>query len=330
MTITASPKPSHASRSHARHANRLHPRIAPQPDHAVLGRYTNPRGRLREVLTRPGHAGSVLVLDRDARTLGDRRLVAHLAADEPPENAALVCQHYLHDPRGRWCRPVIAADLQASGAPPDCVVDLVGDVADEYASAPLDPAAQPAAHILQGSRALVDGRNRKHRLAPHTSRLSIPELRWLRSQPGRDPGEPQPVSVRDVVASLESYEPVRACTFRALERHRDDPTVSVAVLRAELERMDASRIVLNGGLRRAVLSAVRTQGLSMSEIALRCGRVKYDSRGNASGETSWLARRVGIAPEGGEQEPTPWVHSEVLALIARAGLGISPREVELG
>jgi len=27
--------------------------------------------------------------------------------------------------------------------------------------------------------------------------------------------------------------------------------------------------------------------------------------------------------------PTPWVHSDVLALIARRGLGLSPREVEV-
>ncbi len=45
----------------------------------------------------PATAGSVLVLDRDATTLGDRRLLAHLAPDEPPENAALVCRLYLED-----------------------------------------------------------------------------------------------------------------------------------------------------------------------------------------------------------------------------------------
>ena len=67
----------------------------------------------------------------------------------------------------------------------------------------------------------------------------------------------------------------------------------------------------------------------MSEIAIRCGRIKRDRRGNVSGETSWLARRIGLLPEGGGDEPTPWVHSDVLALIARDGLGVSPREVEL-
>jgi hypothetical protein len=319
MTLTASPTSTHASRSHPRRARSSHPRTASRPDHGVLGRYTDSRGRPREVLARSGHAGSVLVLDRDARTLGDRRLIAHLAPDEPPENATLVCRHYLHDPRGRWCRRVTAEDLQASG-----------DIPDPMSEAVLDRVYADERSADATSETLLDGHGRAYRLGLSTSRLSIPELRWLRLPTGGDPGRPQPVSVRDVVACLESYEPVRARTGLALRRHHGDPTVSVAVLRAELQRMDASRIVLNRGLRRAVLAAVRTQGVSMSEIALRCGRVKYDARGNASGETSWLARRVGIAPEGGEREPTPWVHSEVLALIARAGLGISPREVELG
>jgi hypothetical protein len=77
------------------------------------------------------------------------------------------------------------------------------------------------------------------------------------------------------------------------------------------------------------LATIEHQGLSLSEIAIRCGRVKRDHRGNESGETSWLARRLGILPEGGRNAPTPWIHSDVLALIAREGLGVSPREVEL-
>jgi hypothetical protein len=177
---------------------------------------------------------------------------------------------------------------------------------------------------------LVDRNGRPHRLERVAGGLSIPELRWVRHPPHGEDGESRPVSMRDTIACLESYEPVRARTVAALARCGADPDVSVAVLRAELARLDASRIVLNRGLRYAVVSAVGTQGLSMSEVAIRCGRVKYDSRGKASGETSWLARRIGLSPEGGERVPTPWVHSEVLALIARAGLGISPREVELG
>jgi len=102
------------------------------------------------------------------------------------------------------------------------------------------------------------------------------------------------------------------------------------MLRTELERVKGSPIVLNRGLRQAVLAAVEWQGVSMSEIAIRCGRVKRDAKGKESGETSWLARRLGVLPEGGGKTYTPWIHSDVLALIARDGLGISPREVELG
>jgi hypothetical protein len=276
----------------------------------VIGRYLDPQGRPREVVARPGRAGSLMVLDRDAHTFGDRRLVAHLAADEPPTNASLICRHYLQDSSGRWCRPVTHEDLQ--------MAEPEQGLSEGLPQTAADPAE------------LIDGSGRSHRLELLTSGLSIPELRWLRHPSRGEVGEPRPVSLRDVVASLESYEPARAHTAAALARCGRDRKVSAAVLRAELRRLDASRIVLNRGLRQAVLRAVRTQGLSMSEIAIRCGRVKYDARGNASGETSWLARRVGISSESGESSPTPWVHSEVLALIARVGLGICPREVELG
>jgi hypothetical protein len=67
----------------------------------------------------------------------------------------------------------------------------------------------------------------------------------------------------------------------------------------------------------------------MGEIATRRGRVKRGRNGSESGETSWLARCIGQLPEAGRPRPIPWVHTDVLALIARDGLGISPHEVEL-
>jgi hypothetical protein len=337
MITTATPtrhpssQPLHAARARIRgaHPRRLHggPALAEPSadstlDRQMLGGYADAHGRARELLARPAPDGGTLIVDRYARTLGDARLVAHLASDEPRENAEIVCQHYLSDPLGRWCRPVMPDDLTAR-----------------------DPARRPEstdAEVapFQRSDELVDRAGHAYRLGLVASRLAIPELRWL-ALPldaeieeakihGAKPQSPRPLSVREVIACLESYEPARALTARALDRHREDLAVSVAVLRAELARIDASRIVLNRGLRMAVMGAVERQGLSMSEIAIRCGRVKHDARGNASGETSWLARRIGAAPEGGESTPTPWIHSEVLALIARAGLGISPREVELG
>jgi hypothetical protein len=278
----------------------------------ALGRYTDCNGRPREVVVRRGLAGSVLVVDRDATTLGDRRLVAHLAADEPAENAALVCSRYLQEaPSGRCrCRAVTPEDSKTA------------PFADD-AEAEFDAAS------AGGAGDLFDRLGRFYRLELLPTGMSIPELRWRRNPLARTDPDPGVVSVREAIAGLESYEPVLALTRRALARHRGDAEVSSAVLRVELTRVQQSPIVLNRRLREVVLATIERQGLSMSEVAIRCGRVKRDCSGNESGETSWLARRLGILPEGGRDAPTPWIHSDVLALIARCGLGISPREVEL-
>jgi hypothetical protein len=260
----------------------------------------------------------VLVVDRDAVTLGDRRLIAHLDADEPATNAALVCERYLEEnpSERRRCRRVLPEDLKISPA----AARAEGD--RQWVE------RQTAA--LASETQFLDLHGRTFRLELLPTRMCIPELRW-RCRPQRDTdGTPQPMSVREVVARLESYEPVRTLTLGALARHRDDPDVSTALLRLELERIQESPIVLNRRLRQTVITAIERHDLSLSEIAIRCGRVKRDSKGNESGETSWLARRLGILPEGGVARRTPWIHSDVLALIARHGLGISPREVELG
>jgi hypothetical protein len=277
----------------------------------LLGRYVDLQGWPREVLARPGTAGSVLVLDRDATTLGDCRLVAHLAADEPPENAGLIGSSYLQEPLGRRrrCRLVAPEDFQT---PPFC------DEADSESDATKHP----------DETDVFDTRGRCYRLEPLATSLSIPELRWRRHLPDCAEGEPRPVSVREAISCIESYQPVRSLTQRALANHRGDGRVSTAVLRVELARVQESPIVLNRRLREVVLATVERQGVSMSELAMRCGRIKRDCNGNESGETSWLARRLGILPEGGKNAPTPWIHSDVLALIARRGLGVSPREVE--
>ncbi len=279
-----------------------------------LGHYTDTTGNTREVIAGRRGDGSVLVVDRDAVTFGDRRLVAHLAADEPAENAALVCAHYLEDAHRGRCRRVTAEDL--TGRP----------FADHEEPKGLAPGSPYGPEFVDRRG---DG-NDVYRLELVRTGNSAVDLRWRRhSRPG-SPAVPTPVCLREVVGAVESYEPVCGLTLRALGTYREDSGVSIAVLRSELERMRESPIVLNRKLRQAVLTVVECQGLSLSEIALRCGRVKRDSKGNASGETSWLARRVGVLPESGATRPTPWVHSDVLALIARNGLGISPREVELG
>jgi hypothetical protein len=287
---------------------------ARRSERIVLGRplagYLDAEGRARELLALPGHAGSMLVLDRDAATLCDRRLVAHLSADEPCENAEIVCRHYLEDVDGRWCRRVRREDLE------------IAPVAERRSHAhTVNPRAS--------EECVVDTDGNTYRIGASVGERSATQLRWLRRSAGAENNEWEQVALRDVVAALESYEPMGTLTECALAHKRNYPGVLSTRLCIELERLRTSPIVLNRALREAVLEAIEHRGMSMSEIALRCGVVKRDRRGKPSGETSWLARRIGIMPEGGEKQITPWVHSDVLAVIAREGLGISPREVEL-
>jgi hypothetical protein len=256
----------------------------------------------------------VLVLDRDAATLCDRRLVAHLAPDEPAENAALVCRLYLDDPNGRWCRPVRPEDLQ---------IDPLARTKSAGETAPHEH--EPADEDVHVS----DACGNIYRLLPCQGKRSAVQLRWCRLSGESEQSDREQISLRDAIGAVQSYEPIRTLTEHAVTRHGSDPSVAVTRLCSELERLGASPVVLNRGLREAVLAATHRDGTSMSEIALRCGVVKHDRRGKVSGETSWLARRIGVMPEGGETQITPWIHSDVLATIARKGLGVSPREVEL-
>ncbi|MHB8531616.1 MAG: hypothetical protein ACYDC2_02735 [Solirubrobacteraceae bacterium] len=274
-----------------------------------LSTYTDPSGLRRELIIRSGARGSLLVIDRRWSTEPDERLLAHLHPDEPLENAAIVCHDYLaRAPSGRRCRPVAATD----------------DRSVPFDLPPVEPRGLPAGRAVSLVR---DGIC--FELDPRPSRMLIPELRWTRRELSRG-AVSRTISLREAIGEAQAYEPFRALTRQAVAQHRDDPSVSTTTLAAELERTESSAIVLNRGLREAVVQAMRRGEMSMSEIAMRCGRVKRDGRGNQSGETSWLARRVGLLPEGGGGAVTAWVHSDVLGLIARRGLGISPREVELG
>jgi hypothetical protein len=269
---------------------------APTAPRTTIARYVDWRGQSREIIARSGCGGSVLVLDRDAATLEDRRLIAHLGADEPLENVAITSRCYLvHVTSRRYvCRAFSADDLTA----------IPFSESSEDQDHPTQTDAQP----------VEDSCGSRYRLTPIDTGMSIPELRWCREMRSGVAGTP--VSVRSAISCVEAYEPIRALTRRALDRHRQDGSISVTVLRGELTRVRNSPIVLNRRLRAAVLAATEHRELSMSEIAMR-------------GETSWLARRLGLLPEGGRTTPTPWIHSDVLGLIARNGLGVSPREVEV-
>lgn len=274
----------------------------------VVRRYRDDGGATRELIARPAAGGSMLLVDRDLLSGDDQRLVAHLGAEEPSANVLLAARLFLEAAPGeRRCRRLAEEDLRAA---PDLPSTDTADVLADTAPAVL---ATTCGFRLQS----VPGE------------MSIPALRWT-CGPREAHGAGTPVSLREAIATVEDYEPLCELTRSALARYERDQAISTTVIRAELTRVQRSPIVLNRGLREAVLAKVARGEASMSEIAIRCGRLKHDARGNTTGETSWLARRVGLLPEGGHSEPTRWVHSDVLALIARDGLAIAPREVELG
>jgi hypothetical protein len=265
----------------------------------VLGSYQAETG-LREVLALERPDDRTLVLDVRRGSPADARVIAVLFAEEPVQNAALLAHMYVSDPARGRPRELEPQDLLASSA-----------------TVPEGPTPPPT---------VLEARGACYEIAPCTARGERRELRWTRVGGAAD-GSGQPVTLRDVVGALEDYEPPRSMTSAAL-RAPWPGDVGRVCLSVELSRVLGSPIVLNRGLREAVEREVRA-GASMSEIATRCGRLKGDRNGNRSGETSWLARRIGQMPEAGRTRPTPWVHSDTLALIARRGLGLSPREVEL-
>jgi hypothetical protein len=256
----------------------------------------------RELVILDGAGGSRLLVDRREIDGADTRLLAHLAVDEPDENARLVCREFLANER-RGARRLEPGDFGGRGEGERC--------------------SEPS--VAFRPRVLTDAAGRRYLLRA----VGEPrELRWRREARGSRT-ETVTLSARDVVGALEAYEPVCAITRAAVARYRHDRGISVSTLSVELRRIESSPIVLNRRLREAVLDAVREHGTSFSAIAMSCGRIKRDHRGNGSGETSWLARRVGLLPSRPGGGPNPWVHSDTLALIARQGLGIAPREVEL-
>jgi hypothetical protein len=302
-----SARPSAGSSALTRPAGASTPSLIGGP-FSLLGRYTALDGtQPREILALSAPDASTLVIDCSARTRGDALLVARIAPEEPRENAQIVCELYLADESRGRCRRLSAEDLDLACAPS------------------AQPRGECAAHH---DTPLIDGEGGTYRIRILAADTRSPELRWTRTRPGAPEDLFVPVTLREVIARLQDYEPAQSITIAALAAHAKRDTVSTCALRCELQRVQCSPIVLNRGLREAVQRQL-AHGVTMSQIAIRCGRLKRDRRGTLSGETSWLARRIGQMPEAGRAEPTPWVHSSTLALIAREGLGVNPNEVEL-
>jgi hypothetical protein len=208
----------------------------------------------REIVERPGAHGSRLVVDCEAGTHRDDRLVAHLACDEPSGNAEVVCASYL-------------AALPA--APPRCRRMTEDDLAADPLAAPPRRGAPDA---RRESTVAVGSTGRSYRIEAVAGRMRIPELRWCRVAPTR-----AVVSLREVVGDAEDYQPACATTELSLQTG-PGAGFSTATLAVELARVQRSAIVLNRRLREAVVTRLAADELSMSAIAMRCGRIKRDSR----------------------------------------------------
>ena len=188
-----------------------------------LAHYTDRDGREREIVGIPGAGGSMLVVDRIHGGVGEERVVAHLCPDEPNENARIVTSLYLSDPRPRRCRALRDEDLH--GAPPDWTTEqqMLADQAE-----------------AQDQEALVDQDRFAYELAEQ-GLLAVRELRWQRRSPD---GSAEPVTLRQVIGALQSYEPARTRTAQALQRYDGDGEISVTCLRGEFERISSSSSVL--------------------------------------------------------------------------------------
>jgi hypothetical protein len=289
---------------------------APKPKQSkrgsCLGRYReDDTGAVRSIVALAGAGGSVVVVDRLAGTKADARVIACIAAEEDPGNASLIAQLYLADENRGRCRELTSEDLSSSTA------NVTGDagqgegtVAPSYSDGVLDEEG-----VRYSIRELDGGEGGAAR-----------ELRWARRSAG---GEWQALTLRETIGHFEDYEPFMAMAAAAVAANKDNPAIGVATLHCELRRQQDSPIVLNRGIRAAVLRAVNEQGLSLSEIAARCGRRHSGCDDFSSGDTTWLQRRIGVKKEAGSDGPTRWVHTDVLALIARDGLGLAPHEVEV-
>ena len=297
MSATVTPSPAIAADRAAR------PTGQPSSGPPTWGTYRDREGRDRALIARPGVGGSVLVIDQDADTLTDRRLVAHLAADEPAVNAQVVAELYLADDEGRVARALHDRDWVTL---PD---------GRELPEEPEPPAPGE----------LRDARGRRYRLAAVDAppprppdALGAPQRSPARRAGGAAHGHRRPGGLR----ARPRADPRRAAAGRP-------PARAPRCWPASCGCSNAARWCSTARCAKHVHRRVRSGELSLSCIAGRCGRGKRRATGLRIGDTTWLQRRLGVLPENGCSEPTPWIHTDVLALIARDGLGVEPREVEL-
>ena len=225
-----------------------------------------------------GADGSRLLVDRREDDGGDPRLLAHLAAMSPtPTPGSSAASSW---PR----RPRVARALRPSdfGAPPDGSRD-------------------PAEHRRSSRRPRPTPHGRRYFLrasgTPAGAALA-PRRRAVAAAPRR-------LSARDVIGALEAYEPVCPLTRAAVERFRADRSVrsrrsSVELRRDRVEPDRPQPPAARGGARGGA-----EHGVSLSAIAMACGRIKRDQPRQRLGrdELARPPRRAAAAGAGRPPEP---------------------------
>lgn len=146
------------------------------------------------------------------------------------------------------------------------------------------------------------------------------EMRWLLVGGG-------PVCLREVLGSVEAYEPARTMT-RLYVNGYVAGRFGMKFLREELIRLESSPWVLNVRMREKLVEL--SKRMSWSEMAMRCGARKVSKDGHVSGDTTWLRRRCGLADElearTGKRVTRKWVSIKFIKRVA-VGLGIDEDEL---
>ena len=282
-TTTTAPPP------HAREATPLQPGAGARGTRSLGSYIALGSEQRREVVSLQRPDGSTLVVDYQLGALSDGRLIAHLAADEPPENAHIVCELYLADDTKGRCRAVTQEDF-----------DLT-----RHATPP-----PPAADAPTAVDSLKDADGHVYRIRELPTLETMPELRWTRSASQAASSASTPCiprcrrRCRSLRAGANPHRP---------GAHPLRQDLSTRRLAEEHERLSGSPIVLNRGLREAVQRVLRDE-LSMSEIAhpLRADQARQARQPERGDELAGAPHRPAA---GGEGRPT-WSQRQ-LALIAR-------------
>jgi hypothetical protein len=165
---------------------------------SCLGQYVSEQtGLAREIITLSRPDGSTFVVDCLAHTAKDGRVVAHLMASEPPENASIIVGMYLADDRKGHCSLLSTEDLAR-----------IRNASSRAGS---------ATTVLKRSP-LLDGDGYCYRILELSSAGSVPELRWARLRLHGDEDPPDPLTLRDLVGRLQDYEPAREADRRSARR----------------------------------------------------------------------------------------------------------------